>query len=510
MKKLFVLLGLLACSLQVVYSRPDIPEKIQFADLQVSLNQGAENYISDFIGKLKKSPTYFQQLVERARIYMPLVDQAFKEAKVPSDLKYIVLQESSLNGSAVSRSGAVGYWQIKEPAAREVGLVIDKFVDERKHIYRSSFGAATYFKQINQDFDHWLFAVIGYNRGPVGALSYINKGEFGMKKVKVTQHTHEYALKALAFKIAFEGEIPLKAAPVQLSLVSNQGETKVDQLAKAHAIDNAKLREFNPWIKGNQLPKDRDFLIVVPSSRPPIAISQPTSPTVSPPVPPKPTPKPVAPDRQPGKFTYLTPETDPEYGEEYAIVAPGEQLVEISVHHHVKLKKIHTYNGTNNKSPVPAGTQIYLKNPSKVGFHIAQQGDTWSSIGAFYDIHPDKLRKNNRIRGLGAKIWPGQKIYLKKKKPKGEKILILEPAWMLSQPQPSQKAPEKKVVSVETTRENTPTPSGKIYQYHAVRAGETLWSISQRYQTSVDALKRLNNLSDNQISVGQKLKVPQE
>jgi flagellum-specific peptidoglycan hydrolase FlgJ len=45
---------------------------------------------------------------------------------------------------------------------------------------------------------------------------------------------------------------------------------------------------------------------------------------------------------------------------------------------------------------------------------------------------------------------------------------------------------------------------GKIYR---VRKGDTLYSISKRYHMTVDELKKLNNLSSDEISISQKLKV---
>jgi flagellum-specific peptidoglycan hydrolase FlgJ len=42
---------------------------------------------------------------------------------------------------------------------------------------------------------------------------------------------------------------------------------------------------------------------------------------------------------------------------------------------------------------------------------------------------------------------------------------------------------------------------------HIVEKGETLYAISRKYEISVDELKRLNNLSDNIISIGQVLNI---
>lgn len=56
-------------------------------------------------------------------------------------------------------------------------------------------------------------------------------------------------------------------------------------------------------------------------------------------------------------------------------------------------------------------------------------------------------------------------------------------------------------VAVNTTR---PSNTEGFYE---VTKGDTLYSISKKFNTTVDDLKRLNNLSDNAISIGQYIKV---
>uniref|UniRef100_UPI0030C7F6BA LysM peptidoglycan-binding domain-containing protein n=1 Tax=Enterococcus faecium TaxID=1352 RepID=UPI0030C7F6BA len=43
---------------------------------------------------------------------------------------------------------------------------------------------------------------------------------------------------------------------------------------------------------------------------------------------------------------------------------------------------------------------------------------------------------------------------------------------------------------------------------HTVRNGETLWSIAQKYDSSVEAIKQKNNLKNDFIRINQKLVVP--
>ena len=43
--------------------------------------------------------------------------------------------------------------------------------------------------------------------------------------------------------------------------------------------------------------------------------------------------------------------------------------------------------------------------------------------------------------------------------------------------------------------------------YYTIQQGDTLYSLSKRYNLSVDDLKKLNNMSDNAISIGQQIKI---
>ncbi|HBA48151.1 MAG TPA: hypothetical protein DCZ91_10215 [Lachnospiraceae bacterium] len=50
--------------------------------------------------------------------------------------------------------------------------------------------------------------------------------------------------------------------------------------------------------------------------------------------------------------------------------------------------------------------------------------------------------------------------------------------------------------------------SGSGVREYVVRAGDSLWLIAQRFQTTVDAIKQLNGLTSNLLNVGQVLKIP--
>ena len=54
-----------------------------------------------------------------------------------------------------------------------------------------------------------------------------------------------------------------------------------------------------------------------------------------------------------------------------------------------------------------------------------------------------------------------------------------------------------------------PTPTSYPYFEYTVRSGDTLWLLAQRFGTTVDAIKSLNGLTSDMLSIGQVLLIPE-
>src|SRR4029077_21033857 len=73
------------------------------------------------------------------------------EEHLPSDLAYVPLVESAL-GNDRSNAGAVGPWQFTPATAKAFGLRVDREVDEREDILKSTVAACRYLRELILDF----------------------------------------------------------------------------------------------------------------------------------------------------------------------------------------------------------------------------------------------------------------------------------------------------------------------------------------------------------------------
>lgn len=113
-----------------------------------------------------------------------------------------------------------------------------------------------------------------------------------------------------------------------------------------------------------------------------------------------------------------------------------------------------------------AGVSYY---PVDDNYYVVQKGDSLWSISSKLGVSVSDIKKINNLSSNNLSI--GQ-------------VLII----------PSKKSDDEESNADENV--------------YVVKKGDSLWLIAKNYNTSVDEIKRLNNLSSNTLSIGQKLKIP--
>lgn len=164
--------------------------------------------------------------------------------------------------------------------------------------------------------------------------------------------------------------------------------------------------------------------------------------------------------------------------------------------------------------PVPAEPQQPKKvpvvdkapaTPVETTSYVVRAGDTLSGIAARHNIKMSAILAVNP--GMNPnRIFVGKKIKLP------GKVAIVESAAPAKKPVKVAAVPAtaaKTTAPVTTKKPATSSYKGATKNY-TVKSGDFLGSIAQEYGISIRALKELNGFKNNNIRVGQVMKVPAE
>ena len=136
------------------------------------VNPYAETYMQDY---LQIHGKYLQQMKATALPYFNLIDGILTQYGLPKELKYLAVIESDLKSNALSVVGARGPWQFMSYTAKDYGLKVNQFEDDRTDYYKSTNAAAKYLLSLYKDFKDWLLVIAAYNGGPGRIYNAINK-----------------------------------------------------------------------------------------------------------------------------------------------------------------------------------------------------------------------------------------------------------------------------------------------------------------------------------------------
>lgn len=202
--------------------------------------------------------------IKRANKYFPVIAPILKKNGVPDDIIYLAVIESTLNPRALSAAKAGGIWQFMPSTAKEYGLEVNDYVDERYNIEKATEAACRYLKNAYARYGNWESVAASYNGGMARITNELSAQQVDSAyDLYLADETMRYMFRLLAMKLIMEnpqdyGFILTSDQlyqPVEYKVVEvSTAVPDWTSWAKSAGIDYMTLREHNPWIRAKSLP----------------------------------------------------------------------------------------------------------------------------------------------------------------------------------------------------------------------------------------------------------------
>lgn len=445
-------------------SIPEAPRKTEFAGVTVKLDQAAQKLVQTEIqALLLPENKYLFDKLARMQWYFPIIEKILEDEEIPEDFKYLPVLESGLMPDASSTSNAVGFWQIKDATAQELGLRIDNSVDERKNIYASTRAAALYLKRNNLIYKNWISTLFSYHLGATGVSKSIPSNWTFASEISLDGDTDRYLIKAIAHRVAYEHRLNrLKDSPYTMVEYKNAKGKTLAEVGSEISWDLNELKRYNTWVLGNKIPNDKEYsvAILVPSDQYDDMIAKinrkggsgvkneagfPVLQRVS--------PEDVA-DGEP--ILYII------NGKKGIMASAGDDVGQIAKNGKVKPTDFLKFNDMSDKDLVEEGKVYYLQSKNrkaKVKFHNVSENESLWDISQIYGVRLKQLLKFNRMETI-KRLQSGRVVYLQSKRPKNQPVEYVQEneAPASEKVVPAKDKRKDKKVEEETTAKNSEKP----------------------------------------------------
>ncbi len=264
------------------YDKNKVKDQIEELNKRTPIDLVYNKYVDQQIRfYLFQRPKQVARLLALSEYYFPIFEEYLDKNQLPLELKYLAIIESSLNPTARSYAGAVGLWQFMYATAKEHGLRVNTYLDERKDVYKSTQAACDYLKKAHRAFNNWDLAMASYNAGRRNVTKSMRRsgGKLNYWEVRpfLPKETRNYipAFIAAVYVMNFAndyGILPDTNALFdthQVDSVYLKKPVKIDHLAKLLNIDSVFLTQLNPTYRQKLIPKTKNerFPIILPNNK---------------------------------------------------------------------------------------------------------------------------------------------------------------------------------------------------------------------------------------------------
>ncbi len=256
-------------TLRTVVAEPPQVDIDAAASIPIPEHRSIRSALAYFTTELKPD---IQQSLTRSAQYKKFIDRVLAESKLPKALAYLPVIESAYLQTLTSSAGARGIWQFMPETAREYGLRVDWWIDQRADPDLSTRAAAAYLKDLYSDFHDWPLALAAYNAGARRihrALEESHSSTFWdlLELAAIPKETRGYvptffASLIIASDPATYGFRLSDAVDADVKRVEVEGPLSLRFIADAANLNAAVLRDLNPMLRRGVVPPGRAVIRV--------------------------------------------------------------------------------------------------------------------------------------------------------------------------------------------------------------------------------------------------------
>ena len=204
--------------------------------------------------------------------------------------------------------------------------------------------------------------------------------------------------------------------------------------------------------------------------------------------------------------------------QEIYTVKKGDSLWKIANKYNTTVEKLKSANNLKTNT-LSVGQKLVIPSisvsPEVSDTYIVQKGDSLWSIANKFNMTVSELKNLNNLTNNLLSI--GQVLKIKDSSSNGETTYTVQKGdslWIIANKYgittEELKSYNNLTSNLLSIGQQLKIPQGKTgtENIYTVKKGDSLWTIANRYNTTVEKIKVLNNLTSNLLSIGQQLKIP--
>lgn len=445
--------------------------------------------VDENLAKYSKRPDYLQRMANRSQKYLYHIIEEVTARGMPTEIALLPFVESAFVTNAKSRVKAAGLWQFMPATGKHYELDQTMWKDERYDVLQSTAAALTYLQRLHDEFDDWPLAFAAYNWGEGNVRRAIKRNQsLGLPtdymSLKMPAETRNYYPKLQAIKNIVQNpndygiKLPtIYNEPFFVQIFKDQ-DIDVKRAAKLAGMSHEEFSTLNPSFNRPVIVASHNHSMLMPTDKLDQFIEN------------------LVAYRTSGKplSSWTTYRVQPE--DTVAAIARKAHMTEAALREanqipagrRIKpgsLVLVSKSSGLGNAEDISSDTidaSFALAQDYRRVTYRVRRGDNMRSVARRLGVSPATIMKSNGLRSQRLRV--GQTLRVN--------VPIVTRQTTTSRPTTTRSTPD------------TPVASTKFY---VVRKGDTLYSIANCYGITASALRNANNISGNNISVGQRLTI---